>query len=58
MLTESKNREEFVIHAHTDFLVSSKKIFALSGIPSICCDIVPAPLIPDVAFVEFPPIKL
>ena len=42
----------------TDFLVSSKKILAESGTPASCWVCVPAPLIPDVAFVEFPPIKL
>ena len=42
----------------TDFLVSSKKILALSGMPSSFWVAVPAPLIPEVAFVEFPPINL
>ena len=42
----------------TDFLVSSKKILALSGMPSSCCACVPAPLMPDVALVELPPMKL
>jgi len=30
----------------------------LSGIPFICCVCVPAPLIPEVALVELPPMKL
>lgn len=42
----------------TDSLVSSKKSFALSGIPASCCVCVPAPLIPDVALVELPPMNL
>jgi hypothetical protein len=42
----------------TDFLVSSKKIFALSGMPCSSCVCVPAPLMPDVALVELPPMKL
>ena len=43
---------------HTERLVSSKNCFALSGIPRSCCDCVPEPLIPEVALVEFPPMKL
>ena len=42
----------------TDFFVSSKKILAESVIPLSCCVWVPEPLIPDVALVELPPIKL
>ena len=42
----------------TDFLVSSKKILALSWIPRSCWLWVPAPLIPDVALVELPPMNL
>lgn len=43
---------------HTDFLVSAKKISAVSGIPSWRWLLVPAPLIPEVALVELPPMKL
>lgn len=42
----------------TDFFVSSKKSFALSWMPSSCCVRVPAPLMPEVALVELPPINL
>ena len=42
----------------TERFVSSKNSFALSTMPTSCCDWVPAPLIPDVAFVELPPMKL
>jgi hypothetical protein len=42
----------------TDFLVSSKKILELSWMPRSCWLWVPAPLIPEVALVEFPPINL
>lgn len=42
----------------TDFFVSSKKSFAVSGMPSSCCVRVPAPLMPDVALVELPPMNL
>jgi hypothetical protein len=38
--------------------VSSKKIFVESGIPSACWLWVPAPLMPEVALVELPPMKL
>ena len=44
--------------ARTDFLVSSKKILALSWMPRSCWLWVPAPLMPDVALVELPPINL
>ena len=37
--------------------VSRKKMSPLSTMPFLFCVEVPAPLIPDVAFVEFPPQK-
>jgi hypothetical protein len=46
------------MHKLTDFLVSSKKILAESGMPKSFWVFVPAPLMPDVAFVELPPINL
>lgn len=43
---------------HTDFFVSAKKVSAESGIFNERWELVPAPLIPDVALVELPPMKL
>jgi len=43
---------------HTDRFVSSKNNLAESGMPSSRWAFVPAPLMPDVALVEFPPINL
>jgi hypothetical protein len=54
----AQERREFGKAEHTDFLVSSKKIFAESGILSSLWAFVPAPLIPEVALVELPPMKL
>ena len=42
----------------TERLVSSKKIFEESAMPWSCWVCVPAPLMPDVAFVELPPMNL
>ena len=58
MYTKRLPRCDVMAELLTDFFVSSKKIFALSGMPSSCCVRVPAPLIPEVALVELPPINL
>ena len=58
MYTKRLLRCDVIAELLTDFFVSSKKIFALSGMPSSCCVRVPAPLIPEVALVELPPINL
>lgn len=42
----------------TDFLISSKKVCALSGMLAACCVCGPAQSMPDVAFVELPPMNL
>jgi hypothetical protein len=55
---ENADTTRAAIKTLTDFLVSSKKVFALSGMPSSCWVWVPAPLIPEVALVELPPMNL
>ena len=54
----SDEQTKWECQTRTDFLVSSKKILALSWMPRSCWLWVPAPLIPDVALVELPPMNL